>query len=196
MFAHLNPHSSYFGDISALYSPFLHQLTVQSSLFEPRCLQPCPSYSRRRDRITLGLLRSLYKVGGGGGYKQFNPGFGLTLPYSLHFHYLFYGRSGLNHMSLRPKECRDMPTTGFSHVCVCLSNAWAHLVGAVDVCYVRSVNPRTPRNANRVGYSQFIGLKAGSACGRGIQSIRTDHCPLYLSHRGRWSRALPRLAVE
>jgi hypothetical protein len=26
------PHSSDFGDICALYSPFLHQLTVQSSL--------------------------------------------------------------------------------------------------------------------------------------------------------------------
>ena len=27
MFSHLNPHSSDFGDICALYSPFLHQLT-------------------------------------------------------------------------------------------------------------------------------------------------------------------------
>ena len=35
MFAHLNPHSSDFGDICALSSPFLHQLTMQSSLFEP-----------------------------------------------------------------------------------------------------------------------------------------------------------------
>ena len=26
---------------------------------------PCPSYSRRRDRINLGLWRSLYKGGGG-----------------------------------------------------------------------------------------------------------------------------------
>ena len=65
MFAHLNPHSSYFGDICALYSPFLHQLTVQSSLFQPGCLRPCPSYSSRRDRINLGLLRSLYRWRGG-----------------------------------------------------------------------------------------------------------------------------------
>ena len=57
-------HSSYFGDICALYPPFLHQLTVQSSLFEPGRIRPCPSYSRRRDRINLGLLRSLYKGGG------------------------------------------------------------------------------------------------------------------------------------
>ena len=63
MFAHLSPHSSNFGDICALYSPFFHQLTVQSSLFEPGCLRPCPSYSRRRDCINLGLLRSLYKGG-------------------------------------------------------------------------------------------------------------------------------------
>ena len=30
-----------------------------------RKLRPCPSYSRRRDRINLGLWRSLYKGGGG-----------------------------------------------------------------------------------------------------------------------------------
>ena len=35
---------------------------MQSSLFGPGHLRPCPSYSRRRDRIDLGLLRS----GGGG----------------------------------------------------------------------------------------------------------------------------------
>ena len=29
-----------------------------------RKLRPCPSYSRRRDRINLGLWRSLYKGGG------------------------------------------------------------------------------------------------------------------------------------
>ena len=28
-------------------------------------LRACPSYSRRRDRINLGLLRSLYRGGGG-----------------------------------------------------------------------------------------------------------------------------------
>ena len=49
---------------------------MQSSLFEPgrpvlvvvcvaRKLRPCPSYSRRRDRINLGLWRGLYKGGGG-----------------------------------------------------------------------------------------------------------------------------------
>ena len=35
MFAHLNPHSSDLGDICVLYPPFLHQLTMQSSLFQP-----------------------------------------------------------------------------------------------------------------------------------------------------------------
>ena len=76
---HLNPHSSDFGDVCALYAPFLHRLTMQSSLFESGCpvlvvvcvarkLRPCPSYSRRRDRINLGLWRSLYK--GGGGYTR------------------------------------------------------------------------------------------------------------------------------
>ena len=76
MFGYLNPHSSDFGDICALYSPFLHQLTMQSSLFEPGrpvsvvvCvaykLRPCPSYSRLRYRINLGLWRSLYKSRGG-----------------------------------------------------------------------------------------------------------------------------------
>ena len=35
MFAHLNPQSADFGDICALSSPCLHQLTMQSSLFEP-----------------------------------------------------------------------------------------------------------------------------------------------------------------
>ena len=77
MFAHLNPDSSDFGYICALYAPFLHQLTMQSSLFEPGCpvlvvvcvahkLRPCPSYSRRRDRINLVLWCSLCK--GGAGY--------------------------------------------------------------------------------------------------------------------------------
>ena len=76
MFAHLNPHSSDFGDVCALHAPFLHQLTVQSSLFEPGCpvlvvvcvalkLRLCPSYGRRRDRINLGSWRSLYKGGRG-----------------------------------------------------------------------------------------------------------------------------------
>ena len=55
------PHSSDFGEICAFFPPFLHQLTMQSSLFEPGDLRPCPSYSRRRDRVNLGLLRSLYK---------------------------------------------------------------------------------------------------------------------------------------
>ena len=35
MFAHFNPHSSELGDICVLYPPFLHQLTMQSSLFQP-----------------------------------------------------------------------------------------------------------------------------------------------------------------
>ena len=72
---HLNSHSSDFGDVCALYARFLHQVTMQSSLFEPgrlvfvvvcvaRKLRPCPSYSRRRDRINLGLWRSPYKEGG------------------------------------------------------------------------------------------------------------------------------------
>ena len=75
----LDPHSSNCGDVCALYAPFLHQLTMQSSLFGPGCpvlvvvcvarkLRLCPSYSRRRDRINLGLWRSLYK--GGGGYSE------------------------------------------------------------------------------------------------------------------------------
>ena len=78
MFAHLNPHSSDFWYPCALYPPFLHRLTMQSSLFEPgrpvllvvcvaRKPRPCPSYSRRRDRINLVLWCSLYK---GGGYFQ------------------------------------------------------------------------------------------------------------------------------
>ena len=73
----LDPDSSDFGDVCALYAPFLHQLTMQSSLLERGCLvlvvvcvarklRPCPSYGRRRDRINLGLWRSLYK--GGAGY--------------------------------------------------------------------------------------------------------------------------------
>ena len=69
MFAHLNPHSSDFGDMCALYSPFLHQLTMQSSLFEPGGLRPCPSYTRRRDCINLGLLCSF----GGGAVTMQSP---------------------------------------------------------------------------------------------------------------------------
>ena len=76
MFAHLSAHSSDFGDICALCARCLHQLTMQSSLFDPgrpvlvvvcvaRKLRPCPSYSRHTDRINLGLWRSLYKGGGG-----------------------------------------------------------------------------------------------------------------------------------
>ena len=84
MFAHLNPHSSDFEYISALYSPFVHQLTMQFSLFEPghpvsvivcvaRKLNPCPSYSRRRDCINLGIGRSLYKGGGSYSFTGPNP---------------------------------------------------------------------------------------------------------------------------
>ena len=80
MFAHLNPHSSDFGDVCALYAPFLHQLIMQSSVFESgrpvlvvvcvvRKLRPCPSYNRRRDRINFVHWRKLYK---GGGYQR-NP---------------------------------------------------------------------------------------------------------------------------
>ena len=76
----LDPDSSDFGDVCALYAPFLHQLTMQSSLFERGCpllvvvcvarkLRPCPSYSRRRDHINLGLWCSLYK--GVAGYNLF-----------------------------------------------------------------------------------------------------------------------------
>ena len=39
-------------------------VATTASLFGPGRLQPCPSHSRRRDRIDLGLLRSLYKGGG------------------------------------------------------------------------------------------------------------------------------------
>ena len=90
MFAHLTPESSDFGDSCALYSPFSHQLTKSSSLFEPGCLRPCPSYSRRRDRVNLGLLRSLYRGGagvleegeGGGGTKVCVPKMGQSdFPY-------------------------------------------------------------------------------------------------------------------
>ena len=35
-------------------------------VYVARKLRPCPSYSRRRDRINLGLWRSLDKGGGGG----------------------------------------------------------------------------------------------------------------------------------
>ena len=64
----MNRHSSDFGDICTLYSPFLHQLTMQYSLFEPGRLWPCPRYSRRGDRINLVLLRDFYK-GEGAGYR-------------------------------------------------------------------------------------------------------------------------------
>ena len=85
MVAHLNPHSSDFWYPCALYSPCWRQLTRQSSLFERGCpvlvvvcvarkLHPCPSYSRRRDRINLGLWRSLYKGGGGYSLGQEAPG--------------------------------------------------------------------------------------------------------------------------
>ena len=37
-------------------------------VYVARKLRPCPSYSRRRDRINLVLWHSLYK--GGGGYNR------------------------------------------------------------------------------------------------------------------------------
>ena len=40
-------------------SPFLHQLTVYVAR-----VRLCPSYSRRRDCINLGLFRGYYKGGG------------------------------------------------------------------------------------------------------------------------------------
>ena len=70
LFAHLNPQSSDFGDICALSSPFLHQLTMPVVVCVVCKLRPCLSYSRRRDRINSVLLRSLDK--GGGGFNRTN----------------------------------------------------------------------------------------------------------------------------
>ena len=39
---------------------------VSVVVYVARKLRPCPSYSRRRDRINLVLWRSLDKEGGGG----------------------------------------------------------------------------------------------------------------------------------
>ena len=64
LFAHLNPQSSDFGYICALSSPFLVVACVPMFVCVARKLWPCLSYSRRRDRIDLGLLRSLDKRGG------------------------------------------------------------------------------------------------------------------------------------
>ena len=47
-----------------------------------RKLRPCPSYTRRRDRINLGLWRSLYK-GGGGGNRLILGCFGVAVPAAL-----------------------------------------------------------------------------------------------------------------
>ena len=94
----LDPDSPDFWDVCALYAPFLHQLTMQSSLFERGCpvsvvvcvarkLHPCPSYSRCRDRINLGLWRSLYKGGGRstcvGGNTRGEGVAALALPHAL-----------------------------------------------------------------------------------------------------------------
>jgi hypothetical protein len=53
VFAHLNPRSSDFGNILALSSPFLVVACVPVVVCVARKLRPCPSYSRRRDRINL-----------------------------------------------------------------------------------------------------------------------------------------------
>ena len=84
VFAHLNPQSCDFGYICALCSPCVHQLPVQSSLFEHGCpvsvvvcvarkLRLCPSYSRPGDHINLGLWRSLHKGGGVDVYVAWLP---------------------------------------------------------------------------------------------------------------------------
>ena len=65
LLAHLNPKSSDFGDICALSSPFLHQLTMPVVVFVVRKLRPCLSYGSCRDHINSVLLRSLDKGGGG-----------------------------------------------------------------------------------------------------------------------------------
>ena len=71
LFAHLNPQSSDFGYICALSSPFLVVACVPVFVCVARKLWPCLSYSRRRDRIDLGLFCSLDKRGGG--YISENP---------------------------------------------------------------------------------------------------------------------------
>ena len=43
---------------------------VSVVVYVARKLRPCPSYSRRRDRINLVLWRSLDKGGGGIWYAQ------------------------------------------------------------------------------------------------------------------------------
>ena len=113
----LDPDSSDFGDVCALYAPFLHQLTMQSFLFERGCptlvvvcvarkLRPCPSYSRRRDRINLGLWRSLYK--GGAGY---------------HFpdHVGYHSGHASHHVNENPQIC-DNP----DNVCMYVTSAWCN----------------------------------------------------------------------
>ena len=81
---------------------------MQSSLFEPGHLRPCPSYSRRRGRINVGLLRSCCKGGTYGLRCHFNecsaPRKSHALPQSpqkplapmcYHFWWVFTGRTFL-----------------------------------------------------------------------------------------------------
>ena len=63
MCAPLNPYSFDFGDICALYSPFLSLTGVSVVVCGTRKLRPCLSYSWCRDHNNLGLLRSLSQRG-------------------------------------------------------------------------------------------------------------------------------------
>ena len=54
----LDPDSSDFGDVCALYAPFLHQLTMQSSLFERWCpvlVVVCVGANYARVQATVGV---------------------------------------------------------------------------------------------------------------------------------------------
>ena len=77
------PDSSDFGDVCALFAPFLHQLTMQSSLFERGCpvlVVVCVARKLRLCQATVGVGTVLiwdfgvaYTRGGGGGYYTLEP---------------------------------------------------------------------------------------------------------------------------
>ena len=153
MFSHLNPQSSDFGDICALYSPFLHQISVQCSLFEPGRQWPCPGYSRRRDRINLGLLRS-YDKGGGGAtfstrpFRLYHRRYSMNDAEPLTSTRSFNGQSIRNHFLRHPK---------------------------CDLGQQRGGRPSTPDHSSQE-VQNFAPLQVLTGHTKGVLTVAVDNC--------------------
>ena len=178
---------------------------MQSSLFEPGCpvlvvvcvarkLRPCPSYSRRRDRIHLGLWRSLYIRGGGDQtalplcHHSTTPH---TSPMPTAVKFFCFGRLSLwprprtEHGVLPPPFRRRRPLVCLPHMPApyCIGSLAAPLcLGPMPANNM----PVGARLLARLGLFATFTLRDSdfALCGTETALMPCGHCPLSIRHTG------------